>query len=285
MTSSLPLSPPAPWVERIIRVLDHIQAHLDDELSPEPLATVAGFSLHHFHRVFRGMVGRSIMEYIRDQRLERAAFRLKYGAAPVTQVAFDAGYGSHEAFTRAFRARFDAPPSTYRDQAREHRDGDVVVTLRREHEQPVLCWRHNGAYDGATPAWNALLAFAGAHQLFGSQTRILGFVHDDPDIAPAERLRYDAAITLDRDQAMRLAAMPLPPDAKLSVLPAGQYALALHVGPYEMSGPTYVGLLGKVLPRRGVELAPDPIVELYLNSPMDTAPDALRTEILVRISS
>ncbi|MCU0633732.1 MAG: AraC family transcriptional regulator [Gemmatimonadaceae bacterium] len=274
----------APWVERILRVLDHIQAHLDDDLTPEALAGVAGFSLHHFHRVFRGMVGQSVMEFVRDRRLERAAFRLKYGTAPVTQVAFDTGYGSHEAFTRAFRARFDMPPSAYREQALVQRDGEVPVSTRHEPEQPVLCWRHTGAYDGASETWAALLGFAGRHGLFGPHTRILGFVHDDPEIVATDRLRYDAAMTLAPAHARTLAAEPLPPDARLDRLPAGHYALTLHVGPYDQSDAAYVRLLGQVLPRRGVELAPDPIIEIYLNSPTDTPPEALRTEILVRLT-
>ncbi|MCU0647395.1 MAG: AraC family transcriptional regulator [Gemmatimonadaceae bacterium] len=273
-----------PWVERILRVMDHVQAHLDDDLTPDTLASLAGFSLHHFHRVFRGMVGQSVMEYVRDRRLERAAFRLKFGTATVTQVAFDSGYGSHEAFTRAFRARFAMPPSAYREQALAQREGDVDVTLRQEPEQPVLCWRHVGAYDGASETWTALLGFAGQHGLFGPHTRILGFVYDDPEIVPADRLRYDAALTLSPTQAAALAAVSLPRGARLAVFPAGHYALTLHIGPYDQSDVAYVRLLGQVLPRRGVELASDAIIEVYLNSPMDTPPEALRTEILVRLT-
>jgi AraC family transcriptional regulator len=275
----------APWVERILRALDHLQSHLDDELSPERLANIAGFSLHHFHRVFRGMVGQSVMEFVRDRRLERAALRLKYGTAPVTQVAFETGYGSHEAFTRAFRARFDVPPSTYREQAAAQRDETIPVSLRYEPALSVLCWRHVGPYDGAGTTWNALLSFAGQRGLLGPQSRILGFVHDDPEIVPTDRLRYDAAISLTAAQSATLGSVELPTGARVDVMPAGQYALTLHVGRYEESGASYVRLLGMALPRRGVELEPDPIVESYLNSPMDTPPDALRTEILVRLTA
>lgn len=95
------------YEERILRVLIHIQTHLDHALDLAELASLAHFSPYHFHRIFRGMVGEPVKEHIRRLRLERAAFHLKATNQPVTQVAFDAGYETHEAFTRAFRAMFD----------------------------------------------------------------------------------------------------------------------------------------------------------------------------------
>ncbi|MEL6185057.1 MAG: helix-turn-helix transcriptional regulator, partial [Myxococcota bacterium] len=96
-----------PWADRVLDVLDEIHARLDDDtLEPAQLADHAGFSRHHFHRVFRGMTGESVMGLVRRLRMERAAQRLRFGDAPVTDVALASGYGSHEAFTRAFRDRF-----------------------------------------------------------------------------------------------------------------------------------------------------------------------------------
>ena len=86
---------------RILRVLVYIQGHLDDVISLDDLAAVAHFSPYYFHRVFRGMVGESVMGHVRRLRLERAAHRLKSGDHPVTRVAFEAGYETHEAFIRA----------------------------------------------------------------------------------------------------------------------------------------------------------------------------------------
>ena len=97
------------YQERILKVLVYIQNHLDETLSLEELAGVAHFSPYHFHRIFRGMVGESLMEHVRRLRLERAAHRLKFTDSPVTRIAFEAGYETHEAFTRAFRALFDRP--------------------------------------------------------------------------------------------------------------------------------------------------------------------------------
>jgi AraC family transcriptional regulator len=96
------------WADRVLLTLQHIQANLDVELSPELLANMAGFSPHHFHRIFKGMMGESVMEYVRRLRWERAAFLLKHGQGEVLSVALTAGYASHEAFTRAFKSHFSA---------------------------------------------------------------------------------------------------------------------------------------------------------------------------------
>ena len=89
--------------ERILKVLVFIQRNLDSELSLDEFARVAHFSPYHFHRVFRGIVGESLQEHIRRLRLERAAMRLKHTDWTVLEIALEACYETHEAFTRAFR--------------------------------------------------------------------------------------------------------------------------------------------------------------------------------------
>src|SRR5207253_4223259 len=92
--------------QRILIVQLFIEEHLDEELSLDRLARVAHFSPYHFHRLFRALVGETVTEYVRRLRLESAAVALKTTDKTVLQVALDAGYGTHEAFTRAFRQMF-----------------------------------------------------------------------------------------------------------------------------------------------------------------------------------
>ena len=98
----------------ISKALSYIQAHLDDALSPTMLANVACFSQHHFQRVFRAVVGESVMDHVRRLRLERAAYRLRTGHETVASIALDAGYGAQEAFTRIFQAYFGIAPRMFR---------------------------------------------------------------------------------------------------------------------------------------------------------------------------
>ena len=92
----------------------YIHEHLHEPLDRETLASVAGFSIPHFHRVFTAQVGESAANYIRRLRLERAGRKLRMGAVDITEVALAAGYDSHAAFSKAFKQQFGLSPSEFR---------------------------------------------------------------------------------------------------------------------------------------------------------------------------
>jgi AraC family transcriptional regulator len=88
-----------------------------DNVSLEALAAKAGWSPFHFHRAFRKVVGETPKQYMLRCRLERAAARLATGSDSIVGIAADAGFASHEVFTRAFRRQFGVTPSAYRRAA------------------------------------------------------------------------------------------------------------------------------------------------------------------------
>jgi AraC family transcriptional regulator len=107
-------------------VLAHIVQHLDEPLDLGALAKLACLSPFHFHRVFRALVGETPVALARRLRLERAAHRLLADRAdppPITTLAFEAGFETHEAFSRAFRAAFATSPSAFRQEALTPPDG------------------------------------------------------------------------------------------------------------------------------------------------------------------
>ena len=100
---------------RMLRVLDHIDRHLDSDLDLETVSDIAAFSKFHFHRQFTATFGLSAHRYIQLARLKRASHRLAYtGDQSVTDIAMDAGYDAPDAFARAFRQRFGQSPSSFR---------------------------------------------------------------------------------------------------------------------------------------------------------------------------
>src|ERR1700738_1089542 len=93
--------------DRVNRVLDYVQEHLDGELSLATLSAVSGFSPLHFQRVFQGVTGETLNAHVRRVRLERAASLLK--ASPrrrITDVAMQAGFAGPAEFSRAFKNHF-----------------------------------------------------------------------------------------------------------------------------------------------------------------------------------
>ena len=232
--------------ERILRVLVYIQGRLDDALDLDQLAGVAHFSPYHFHRVFRGMVGESVKEHVRRLRLERSAHRLKHGDAPITQLAFEAGYETHEAFTRAFRAMFGESPSGFRElhqalpltdvpcgvhyapdgkvdhfQPKQKGAEDMDARIEKIEPKHVAFIRHVGPYDQVGATWGRLMSWAGPRGLCGPNMKCLGITHDDPEVTPAEKIRYDACIEVG-------ASFSPGDDVGVQEIPGGEYVVTTH---------------------------------------------------------
>src|SRR5262245_23133336 len=98
------------------RALWFIENRFEGELSADDVARAAGVSRFHLSRLFALVIGRSMTGYARGRRLSEAARALAGGAPDILAVALSAGYGSHEAFTRAFREHFGVTPESVRAQ-------------------------------------------------------------------------------------------------------------------------------------------------------------------------
>ena len=107
-------------VNPVGKALWYIESHFGNEITLEDVATVAGVSRYHMTRAFADVTGHSLMRYVRGRRLTEAARALADGATDILSVALDAGYGSHEAFTRAFRDWFGLTPEAVRQEGNLH---------------------------------------------------------------------------------------------------------------------------------------------------------------------
>ena len=113
---------------RVNAVMDHIEAHLGDELTVEGLAEVAHFSPYHFHRIFRALSGETLGGFIARVRLEHAANRLvAQPDRPVVDIALECGFANASSFSRAFREAYGTTPTAwragrYREHERQSRD-------------------------------------------------------------------------------------------------------------------------------------------------------------------
>ena len=107
--------------------------------------------------------------------------------------------------------------------------------------------RHTGPYGAVGQTWGRLMAWAGPRGLFGPRTRMLGLVHDDPEVTPPDRVRYDACVTVD--ERCRPEG-----DVGVQEVGGGEYAVTTHRGQYDKLGKTYAQLCGEWLPTSGREL-------------------------------
>lgn len=280
---------------RIDRVVAHIAANLDEPLDLDRLAAIACFSPYHFHRIYRGMTGETAADTLRRLRLHRASGELVRGSAEVAGIARRAGYGSVEAFSRAFAQDYGLPPAAYRrkgQQSGQHRDvaGSPVATRPAIQETimhdvtigelPALSLigiDHTGPYMEIGGAFDRLFVWASSRNLFGPETRCLGVYFDDPDAVAPEKLRSFAGMTC-------VNPVTLEGPVRALELPAGRYAQLIHKGPYAELDRSYRWLYGEWLPQSGHTPADSPCFEDYLNDPRGTPPEELLTRICVPLA-
>ncbi|NJQ02775.1 AraC family transcriptional regulator [Streptomyces zingiberis] len=116
-------------LERLNQVMEHIEGHLDREIEPAELARIAATSEYHLRRLFSALAGVGLSEYIRRRRLTVAGADVLAGRGTLLEIAVRHGYGSGEAFARAFRAVHGVGPG-------EARRGGAVLS-----SQPRMSFR------------------------------------------------------------------------------------------------------------------------------------------------
>lgn len=103
-------------LDRMNIALSYIEEHLAGEIDFKQLERLALCSEYHFRRMFSFLAGVSLSEYIRRRRLTLAAFELVHHKMPVIDLALRYGYGSPDAFSRAFSALHGITPKDARTQ-------------------------------------------------------------------------------------------------------------------------------------------------------------------------
>ncbi|MBB6555293.1 GlxA family transcriptional regulator [Nonomuraea rubra] len=111
---SMFVSAPSPANSLVKRTLEHISAHLRDDLSTATLAVEAGVSERHLTRLFLRHLGQTPGRYVRQARTEAAAHLLASTSLPMAAVAVRCGFGTAETLRQAFIDRYGIPPSRYR---------------------------------------------------------------------------------------------------------------------------------------------------------------------------
>ena len=100
---------------RLNRVIEFIDANLENDISLADLAAVAGLSSFHFSRAFRKSTGKTPQQYVMQQRLERAKLLLARPELPIVEVSLRSGFKNQSHFTSWFRKYTNFTPKLWRD--------------------------------------------------------------------------------------------------------------------------------------------------------------------------
>jgi AraC family transcriptional regulator len=251
------------------KALWYIESHFAEEISLEDIAAACDVSRFHMSRVFGLATGRPVMRYVRGRRLTEAARALSHGAPDILSVALDSGYGSHEAFTRAFRDQFGITPEAVRLRGdldnlelvepikmNETRSVDLEEP-RRESGGSLLIAGMRARYDNETISgipmqWQRFGPFIGA--ISGRIGRMAYGVCCD----------FDAAGHFDYVCGVAVAGVSgLPPELVGVRIPAREYLVFRHRGHVSGIHATWQAILDRWLPGSRCRMAATPNFERY----------------------
>jgi len=284
---------------RIEEAVRFILTHLDEPLTPTDIADQVCLSRFHFHRVFQVLLGETVGELNRRIRLERAAHRLRTTRQPVTEIAFDAGYSTHEAFIRAFRDGFGITPSGFRSRMTYNgmlpcpngvhygelkpfdlhfvplQGTPMNVEIREMPAQRALCMSHKGPYYMIGATFARVGPWLKEHEI--KIGPFVGLYYDDPNGTAPDDLRSDAGALVDLDFTID------DPAVHVVDMPAATYAVYTHIGAYDRLNHAWDEFMTKWFPTCGYEFAPGIPMEIYIDDCADTPAETLRTELCISV--
>ncbi|MED0875718.1 AraC family transcriptional regulator [Bacillus mobilis] len=268
------------YLRRIYKVQDYIESHINDSLSIEELAEVAGFSKFHFHRIFKGIVDEPLSRYVNRLKLERATHLLTYRTdMTITDIAYHFGFTDSAVFSRTFKSHYGISPSQYRnDNSKNCKDvsgtsqyneckkvrGNVEIVSADDIHVAYI--RHIGTYEELTIAFPKMIEklfhyAAGENYHVFEDTKVLTIYHDHHEFTEDNHLRTSLCVTIPNESAVETSAIGI------MVIPSGKYA----IGHFEIFQDEYKGawdfLYGEWLLNSGYKPRDSYPFEMYKNDP------------------
>ena len=281
---------------RIDQVIQYIESNLSNKISLTEVANVSYFSAYHFHRIFTGIVGETVNDYIVRRRLERAINLLIFKSdLSITRVALESGFSSSANFSKAVKLHFGFSPSEIRNPnkvkdskigkisskyGKDFKPSDLYPTRItnevmkknkledtnmnvevRECDRQRLCTlaSERGYESGAIyQAWDKLIDWATNNGIKQEEQERFAFAFDNPTITPVDRCRYSASVVVGEDVHIQLPFSQ-------SEIPKGKYAVLYFKGSSEETIKAQLSIYSDWLPDSGFEPDNFPILERYLN--------------------
>ena len=266
------------YLRHVLRGIDYIEAHLEEDLEPGHVAAHARMSQWYFQRIFKGLTGETLKAYIRSRRLAHALSRLASSDASILDISLSSGFESQAAFTRAFRATFGVTPAGYRAIgnrnlfARKLRiDEEYIRHLQASLSlEPELVERPRMMLVGLETSFHGVASEKNnmgekLPPLWGAFLSRLGEVKDARPglcyggvraVAGSEQLDYLAGIEVVRRGAV-------PEGMRRMTVPAATYAMFTHRGYTKDLNATIDYIYGNWLLRSGRRHTHGPDLELY----------------------
>jgi AraC family transcriptional regulator len=256
-------------MDPVQKALWYVEGHSRERMTLEDIANSCKVSAFHLTRAFAASTGLSLMRYVRARRLCEAARQLAAGADDILGVALDAGYGSHEAFTRAFRDQLGLTPEQVRAQGHLNNIRFVEAIMlntapvtelappRFETADPMLVAglveRYNcEATAGIPDQWQRFTPYIGTIRARVGDAAYGVFYH------------FDSESNFDYMCGVAVASSTNLPHGLTSLqIPRQKYAVFAHKGHIAGIRATIKAIWSTWVPESGCQVAEAPTLERY----------------------
>jgi len=260
--------------ERISRACEYINHNLDEELVLDNICEVAALSKYHFHRMFSAQIGMSLAKFVLLARLKRASFRLAFQSEKrIIDIAFEAGFESSEAFSRAYKRTFLQSPSDFRAQPNwQHwkscfeyrlspiREINMQVKIVDFAATKVALLEHLGPADKVLETAGKFINWRKETGLSPVKTsKTFGIGYSDPKTTEPEKFRWDVCGSITGDVPENSYGV------KLGEIPAGRCAVIRHIGSHAQLDQSIYYFCQQWLPNSDEEVRDYPCFFHYIN--------------------
>jgi AraC family transcriptional regulator len=253
----------------VAKALWYIESHFAEEISLEDIAAAGDVSRFHMSRAFGLATGWSVMRYVRGRRLTEAARALSLGAPNILSIALDAGYGSHEAFTRAFRDQFGVTPEAVRQRG-DLDNLELVEPIKMSESGTV-------ALEEPRRETGAALLIAGLRVRYGNETiagipmqcqRFGPLIGSIPGriggVAYGVCCDFEESGQFDYVSGVAVSSLSgLPSELSGVRIPPQRYLVFHHPGHVSGIHATWQAIMNRWLPDSGLRMANAPNFERY----------------------
>jgi len=281
------------YASRLNKVIDYINANLDEALSLEKMAQLANYSQFHFHRLFKTIIGETVNKYVQRLRIEKAAVQLVLNKnKTITEIAFDCGFSSSQSLAKVFSQYFKMSASKWREtylknSKIEHTNSKIRkdinsfleyihgmkkadnmlkpdIKINNFNDMYVVYTRHIGPYKGDSKLFRSLYKklfnWIESRDLFNKSTKFITLYNDFYGLTEESKLKITICATVPKDTSI---------DGNIGKLciKGGKYAV-FHFEIFENQYEAAWALVyGQWLPESGYQPADKPPFEILYNDP------------------
>lgn len=266
------------YIKSFEKAIIYIEENLNEDFKAEDVAKSIGYSYYHFTRLFEGLLGETVGNYIRKRRMAKAAQDLLYTDKKIIDISLNFQFKSPEAFTRAFRKIYDISPTQYRknridvfkgnkkyiDEERlKHILNNITIhpVIKVIPEVKVIGIKGKTALDNNVlpDLWSTFNKNISKIIKKSNPLKAYGICENDrPSNQFGENVEYSEIVGVEVTSFEHI-----PEGMIAKVIPKGKYAVFTHKGSLQKLQETYEYIWGTWIPCSKVELDIRDDFEIY----------------------